>query len=76
MDGADSATLAALAAGNAEYESRFGHVYLVRAAGRPADELLALLRQRLTNDLATERATVRSELGQIARLRLTALAAG
>ena len=35
---------AALAAGNREYEARFGHVYLVRASGRTGEELLAVLR--------------------------------
>ena len=32
---------AALAAGNREYEARFGHVYLVAASGRTGEELLA-----------------------------------
>jgi 2-oxo-4-hydroxy-4-carboxy-5-ureidoimidazoline decarboxylase len=60
----------ALAAGNAEYERRFGHIYLVRAAGRSADELLALLYARLGNDEATERAVVRRELAEITGRRL------
>ncbi|HEX6754551.1 MAG TPA: 2-oxo-4-hydroxy-4-carboxy-5-ureidoimidazoline decarboxylase [Mycobacteriales bacterium] len=73
---AASAVRAALAAGNAAYEARFGHVYLVRAAGRSAPELLALLESRLGNDVATERAVVRRELAEIARLRLDRLVAG
>lgn len=66
-------TLAALAEGNREYEARFGHVYLVLANGRSGEELLAVLRSRLGNDPATERAVVREELGRINRLRLERL---
>ena len=69
-------TLAALAAGNREYEARFGHVYLVCASGRSGEELLAVLRSRLDNDPVTERAVVREELGRINRLRLERLATG
>lgn len=64
---------AALADGNAEYERRFGHVYLVCAAGRSAEDLLATLRTRLGNDPATERAVALAELVAINRLRLAAL---
>jgi 2-oxo-4-hydroxy-4-carboxy-5-ureidoimidazoline decarboxylase len=67
---ADEATRAALAAGNAEYERRFGHVYLVCATGRGAAELLAVLHARLRNDPETERRVVRGELAKITRLRL------
>jgi 2-oxo-4-hydroxy-4-carboxy-5-ureidoimidazoline decarboxylase len=67
---ASEQTRAALAAGNAEYERRFGHVYLVCATGRDATELLALLHSRLGNDPQTERQVVRAELGKITRLRL------
>lgn len=67
---ADEATRAALAAGNAEYERRFGHVYLVSAAGRTGEELLALLRSRLDNEREVERTIVRRELAAITRQRL------
>jgi 2-oxo-4-hydroxy-4-carboxy-5-ureidoimidazoline decarboxylase len=72
--GVDDATRDALLAANREYEARFGHVYLVRASGRTGEDLLALLRQRLTNDPVQERAVVRAELGQINALRLERLA--
>jgi OHCU decarboxylase len=64
---------AALAEGNRDYERRFGHVYLVCASGRSGAELLGLLRQRLGNDPARERAVVREELRKINRLRLQRL---
>jgi 2-oxo-4-hydroxy-4-carboxy-5-ureidoimidazoline decarboxylase len=64
---------AGLAEGNRAYEERFGHIYLVCAAGRSAPELLAVLRDRLRNDPGTERQVVRDELRKINELRLTRL---
>jgi len=69
----DVATQAGLAEGNREYERRFGHVFLIRAAGRPGEEMLAALQERLGNDEATERAVVADQLRQIARFRLDQL---
>lgn len=59
-----------LAEGNLDYEQRFGHVFLIRAAGRTAEEMLAALTERLRNDPRTERDVVRRELAEIVRLRL------
>jgi 2-oxo-4-hydroxy-4-carboxy-5-ureidoimidazoline decarboxylase len=59
-----------LADGNRRYEERFDRIYLVRAAGRSAEEMLAFLEERLGNDDATERAVTRGQLGEIAVLRL------
>lgn len=73
MASADEATVAAVTEGNREYERRFGHVYLVCASGRSAEELLAVLRQRLANDPLTEQAVVRAELAKINRIRLARL---
>ncbi|MBP2702435.1 2-oxo-4-hydroxy-4-carboxy-5-ureidoimidazoline decarboxylase [Microbispora sp. RL4-1S] len=71
--GAGPAVLDAIHAGNAEYERRFGHVYLVCATGLGAAELLDLLRERLGNDRKAEREVVREELGKIVSLRLEKL---
>lgn len=65
VDNADS-----FAAANAEYEAKFGHVYLVCASGRSGEELLKILRSRLDNDPATELAVAGRELVKIAELRL------
>lgn len=73
VDPADDEVRAALRDGNAAYEERFGHVFLVRAAGRSSADILALLHERLRNDPGTERLVVRDQLGQIAALRLSAL---
>jgi 2-oxo-4-hydroxy-4-carboxy-5-ureidoimidazoline decarboxylase len=69
--GASEQTLADLADANRAYEARFGHVYLVCATGRSADELLAVARSRLSNDPATERRVLRDELGKINYVRLS-----
>lgn len=73
---ADARTAAALAAANAAYEAKFGHVYLIRATGRTAPQLLAAALGRLEHDEPTEQAVVRDELNQIVRLRLDKLLIG
>ena len=65
-----------LARANAEYEARFGYVFLISAAGRSADEILAALEQRLGNDPGTELKTAAAEHRRITRLRLERLMAG
>ncbi|MGN6575888.1 MAG: 2-oxo-4-hydroxy-4-carboxy-5-ureidoimidazoline decarboxylase [Nocardioides sp.] len=67
---AEATTAERLEAGNRAYEERFGHVFLIRAAGRTAEEMLAALDERLRNDPQTELHVVRRELAEIVRLRL------
>jgi 2-oxo-4-hydroxy-4-carboxy-5-ureidoimidazoline decarboxylase len=76
VDAADAETARELAASNAEYEQRFGHIYLVSAAGRSGPQLLALLRTRLRNPPAKEWQVVRTELQKIIESRLRVLLAG
>lgn len=64
------ATMDALAEENRRYEARFGHVFLISASGRSADELLSALRQRMSNDAATEIGVAAAEHRKITRLRL------
>jgi 2-oxo-4-hydroxy-4-carboxy-5-ureidoimidazoline decarboxylase len=71
----DEQTARELAASNEEYERRFGHIYLVSAAGRTGPQLLTLLRARLRNSPATEWQVVRTELQKIIEVRLRALLA-
>jgi|SRR5215510_3366346 len=71
--GADHSVLQALDAGNAEYERRFGHIYLACATGHSASELLAFLHERLGNDPGTEWSVVASELAKINQIRLRKL---
>jgi 2-oxo-4-hydroxy-4-carboxy-5-ureidoimidazoline decarboxylase len=62
--------LAQLAASNRAYEERFGHIFLVCAAGRSALDLLKILRERLRNEPESERQVMRDELRKINELRL------
>lgn len=61
---------AAIAAGNAAYEERFGRVFLIRAAGRTPAEMHAELERRLANDPAAETVEATGQLAEIALLRL------
>jgi 2-oxo-4-hydroxy-4-carboxy-5-ureidoimidazoline decarboxylase len=69
-------TLAALAAGNRAYEERFGYIFIVRASGRGADEMLAALRERLKNDPTDEIRIAADQQLEITRLRLERLLGG
>jgi 2-oxo-4-hydroxy-4-carboxy-5-ureidoimidazoline decarboxylase len=73
--GADAATRDALREGNLAYERRFGHIYIVCASGRSAEELLQDLRRRLDNDPRTELGVAAEEQRRITRLRLQKLLA-
>ena len=66
----------AIARGNAEYEDRFGHVFLIAAAGRGAEEILSNLRARLGNDPDTELRVAAEEHRRITRLRIERLMQG
>lgn len=66
-------TLAALAAENRLYETRFGHLFLIAASGRTAEEILEVLRQRMSNDPVTELEIAVGEHRKITRLRLEEL---
>ena len=66
----------AIARGNAEYEQRFGHVFLISAEGRSAEEILANLRARLGNDPDTELRVAAEEHRRITRLRIERLVQG
>jgi OHCU decarboxylase len=62
--------LADLAAGNALYERRFGFTYIVCATGKSADEMLAILQDRLNNDRASELGEAAEQQRQIMQIRL------
>jgi 2-oxo-4-hydroxy-4-carboxy-5-ureidoimidazoline decarboxylase len=70
VDAADATVAARLADGNRAYEEKFGRVFLIRASGRDAEEILAELERRSANDEGTERAETIGALRQIALLRL------
>jgi OHCU decarboxylase len=63
----------ALAKVNAEYEARFGYIYIVCATGKTGDEMLAIATRRFQNDPATEIRVAAAEQAAITRLRLDKL---
>lgn len=67
---ADAHTRAALARANEEYESRFGHIFIVCATGKSASDVLATLRARLSNAPAQELRVSAGEQQKIMVLRL------
>lgn len=72
MRTADDDVTRAIAEGNVEYERRFGRVFLVRAAGRTPEELLAELRRRLGNEPDVEVGEATTALADIALHRIRA----
>lgn len=62
--------IAELADANRRYEERFGHIFIVCASGRSAEEMLGLLKQRLGNAPEVELAIAAEEQKKITRLRL------
>ena len=62
-----------LAQGNAAYEAKFGRVFLIKAAGRTREDIVAELERRLATDEVAELAEVANQLRGIALLRLRAL---
>jgi 2-oxo-4-hydroxy-4-carboxy-5-ureidoimidazoline decarboxylase len=76
VEAEDATTKRALAEANRQYERRFGHIYLVCAAGRTGAELLDVLTDRLQNEPEGEWQVVRAELQKINALRLQQILAG
>ncbi|MEU6583939.1 2-oxo-4-hydroxy-4-carboxy-5-ureidoimidazoline decarboxylase [Nocardia sp. NPDC046763] len=70
---ADDQVKADLASWNVTYQEHFGHVFLIRAAGRSATEMLSELQRRLGNSVVDEQLTVRRELADITGLRIRKL---
>jgi allantoicase len=71
--GAGDEIVRALEAGNREYEERFGHVFLINATDKTAEEMLEALRERLGNDADAELAEAAEQQRQITRIRLEKL---
>jgi 2-oxo-4-hydroxy-4-carboxy-5-ureidoimidazoline decarboxylase len=71
--GAAEAVLQSLADGNAAYEAKFGYIFIVCASGKTAEEMLALLRQRLVNDPDEELRIAAAEQMKITCSRLAKL---
>ena len=64
-----------LADANRLYQEKFGFIFIVCATGKSAEEMLALLLQRLPNDAGTEIKIAMEEQNKITQLRLQKLLA-
>ena len=66
-------TMEELAELNRQYQEKFGFIYIICATGKSAEEMLAILRDRLANDPATELRNAATEQAKITTLRLNKL---
>jgi 2-oxo-4-hydroxy-4-carboxy-5-ureidoimidazoline decarboxylase len=69
----DDAVLRRLASANAEYESRFGYIFIVCATGKSAAQMLTILESRLVNRPDRELPVAAAEQRKITHLRLDKL---
>lgn len=67
--------IAELAAANAAYELKFGYIFIVCATGKSAEEMLAILNQRLINSPEEEIKIAMDEQIKITLIRLQKLLA-
>src|SRR5262245_57958924 len=70
---ASEETLKSLAEGNARYEKRFGHIFIVFASGKSAEELLSILNRRLGHSPEVELSICSVEHKKITQLRIEKL---
>ena len=70
---AAAATIFELAELNSAYEKKFGYIFIVCAAGKSSEEMLAILHNRLNNDPDDELRIAAAEQAQITQLRLRKL---
>ncbi|MER6497216.1 2-oxo-4-hydroxy-4-carboxy-5-ureidoimidazoline decarboxylase [Streptomyces griseorubiginosus] len=75
MASADDALKAEMLELNLAYQERFGHVFLICATGRGAEEMRDAVKERIGNAPEQEREIVRTELGKINRIRLARIVA-
>jgi allantoicase len=73
VDDASDAVKQELAAKNEEYFAKHGFIFIVKATGKTADEMLALLRERLPRSTDDEIKTAAEEQKKITALRLRKL---
>ncbi len=73
MASADAPTKARMAQLNAEYQARFGYIFIVCATGKSADEMMRSLQERLAHDADRELRVAADEQRKITALRLAKL---
>ena len=71
--GAPENVIQSLAKENLAYEKRFGHVFLICATGKTAEEMLSLLRVRIQHTPEVELKIAAQEQNKITHIRLEKL---
>ncbi len=69
-DAATTETRRELAELNHQYEDKFGYIFIVCATGKSSEELLSILRERISNDPEKELRIATAEQAKITGLRL------
>ncbi len=73
VNNASAQTMEALAEGNKKYEEKFGYIFIVCATGKSAEEMLAILQNRLQNNPEVEIEIAADEQNKITKLRIEKL---
>ena len=73
MQSASEDTIQALKVANAQYLERFGYIFIVCATGKSADEMLAIIQERLPNAPEVELPIAAFEQQKITTIRLEKL---
>jgi OHCU decarboxylase len=55
---------------NQQYENKFGYIFIVCASGKSAEEMLGILKNRMTNTSEAEIKTAMNEQNKITKIRL------
>jgi len=69
----EAAAVSSARESNREYESRFGYLFIVCATGKTAEQMLQILRERLTNHPDEEMLIAAAEHAKICDSRLAAV---
>ena len=73
VNSATKETIEALAEANRLYEEKFGYIFIVCATGKSANEMLDILRERLSNSPEEEIKIAADEQNKITKLRIEKL---
>ena len=73
VDDANDETINTLARANTAYEHKFGYIFIVSASGKSAEEMLAIVSNRINNDKEDEIYVAMNEQHKITVIRLAKL---
>jgi len=76
MSEANNTTILALSEANTAYENKFGYIFIVSASGKSANEMLAIINERLQHNIEDELFVAMNEQHKITVIRLQKMIAG